>query len=313
MTESSPPPRIRRLGLLLLLVASVVWAGVGYVDFLKALGQRESSMLPGAINYAGYVGLFQFGEAALQDVGLYAGDSSPRQNDWSGTFTGKYGVTSLADFLADPDAQLQAVTAYHARLWKTLADTYGAGEYIGREVGGVEITESGLVAAAHLLGPATVGKWLASGGASDPSDANGTTLTSYLSSFAGYALSASAPTYTSLLAAVPSGGAASSGYSYTPPPLSPSGNGGSTAMLSSTNSHGFGSAADGFHASTGYDMGQVRTLFVGLVAMTVLTWMAYVVMSKWRSYSHGGESARNMTFDVLRAMVVTTVVLLLMV
>ncbi|CAL94659.1 DUF3262 family protein [Azoarcus olearius] len=241
---------------------------------------------------------------------------SLRGNDhqhWAGTFTGKYGVTSLADFLASPDAQIQAATAYHSQVWATLSGNYGAESYIGTTIGGIEITQSGLVAAAHLLGAGTVGKWLASSGATNPTDGNGTTLTAYLSEFAGYALSATAPTYASLLASEPEGGAGGTGYVYTKPPLSPTSGTGSAAILPGRKSHSFASAAEGFRSATGYHMGQVRTLFIGVVAMTVLTWMAYVVFTKWHGYSHGVDSIRDMTFDILRATVVSLVIMLLMV
>lgn len=299
---------------LLLLVAGLAWASITYVDFLRALGERESSMRPDVIIGSGYAGLFQFGESALKDVGLYTGDATPQKNDWNGSFSGKYGVTSLAEFLANPDAQVQAVTAYHAQAWRTLASTYGAASYLGTTINGIEITQSGLVAAAHLLGAGTVGAWLKSGGTTNPADGNGTTLTDYLSNFAGYALSATAPTYAALLAADPTGGATGAGYIYTDPPLSSSGGGsGAVALLTLHNSHGFTSAAQGFHAATGYQMGTVRDLLVGLAATVVLTWMAYVVISKWHAFSGGVETIREMTYDILRAMVVTSIVLLLMV
>lgn len=299
---------------LLLLVAGLAWAGITYVDFLRALGERESSMKPDVISSSGYAGLFQFSESALKDVGLYSGDGTPKKNDWNGSFSGKYGVTSLAEFLANPGAQVQAVTAYHAQAWSTLAGTYGAASYLGTTIKGIEITQSGLVAAAHLLGAGTVGEWLKSGGTGNPADGNGTKLSSYLSRFAGYALSANAPTYAALLAADPTGGTTGERYVYTDPPLSSSdGDSGAVALLTLHNSHGFTSAAQGFHAATGYQMGDVRDLLIGLAATVLLTWMAYVVISKWHAFNGGAETIREMTFDILRAMVVTSIVLLLMV
>ncbi|NMG16249.1 DUF3262 family protein [Aromatoleum bremense] len=271
-------------------------------------------MRPDVINGSGYAGLFQFGEAALQDVGLYAGDATPHKNDWTGSFSGKYGVTSLAGFLANPDAQIRAVTAYHAQAWNTLAGTYGAAGYLGTTLNGIEITRSGLVAAAHLLGAGTVGEWLESGGTTNPADGNGTPLTAYLSKFAGYALGATAPSYAALRAADPAGATTGAGYVYTDPPLGSSGGGsGAVALLTPHNSHAFTSAAQGFHAATGYPMGELRDLLAGLAATAALTWMAYVVISKWHAFNGGTETIREMTFDILRAMVVTSIVLLLMV
>ncbi|MCK0508644.1 DUF3262 family protein [Aromatoleum anaerobium] len=296
----------RRLSCLLLLVATFAWAGVTYTDFLKALAQRESSLNPAAINPHGYAGLFQFGEAALEDVGLYAGGGTSK-NDWTGNWTGKFGVTSLDDFLANPDAQMQTVAAYHAQVWDTLRRVYSADNYVGSTVNGIMITQSGLVAAAHLVGAGKVGDWLSSGGATTPKDGNGTTMTSYLSAFAGYSVGGSAPSWADVLAGNPtqSGGG---GYVHTPPPMSAA----SSDLLSGVKSHGFGSAGEGFRAATGYQMDEVRTMLTELAAMVLLTWIAYVAISKWRAYGAGGETTRDMTFDILRAMVTTSIVLLWM-
>lgn len=296
----------RQLPYLLLLVATVIWAGVTHTDFLKALAQRESTLNPRATNERGYVGLFQFGEAALQDVGLYAGDGT-RKNDWTGRWTGKYGIASLEEFLANPDAQVQAVTAYHAQVWNTLRKRYGADNYLGSTINGITITESGLVAAAHLVGAGNVGDWLRSGGATNPKDAKGTTMSSYLSNLAGYALDATPPSWAAVRAGDPTG-SGGNGYVYTPPPL----RSGSSTVLSGVKSHSFGSAGEGFQAATGYQMAEVRELLTELAAMALLTWMAFVVISKWRAHGEGAESTRDMTLDILRAMVLTSIVLLLM-
>jgi hypothetical protein len=296
----------RHLSYLLLLVATLVWAGATYTDFLKALAQRESSLDPATTNQRGYVGLFQFGEAALEDVGLYVRDGTSA-NDWTGNWTGKFGVTSLDDFFANPDAQTQAITAYHAQVWDTLRRVYGAETYIGSTLNGITITESGLVAAAHLVGAGKVGDWLSFGGATNPKDGNGTTMTTYLSAFAGYTVGGSAPSWADVLAGNPtqSGG---EGYVHTPPPKGA----GSSELLSGVKSHGFGTAGEGFRAATGYQMAEVRALLTEIAAMVLLTWIAYVAISKWRAYGAGGETTRDMTFDILRAMVVTSIVLLLM-
>ncbi|NMG30159.1 transglycosylase SLT domain-containing protein [Aromatoleum evansii] len=299
-----------RLAFVLFLLASLVWAGVTYTDFLKALGQRESTMNPRVTNQFGHVGLFQFSEAALQDVGLYSGDGTPKTNDWTGTFTGKYGVSSLADLLANPDAQVQAVSAYHRQMWNTLTKVYGAESYLGTTINSVPITASGLVAAAHLVGAGTVGEWLKSGGATDPADGNGTRLVSYLGQFAGYTLAFAPPSYAEVLAGTPSGGSPG-GHVPTPSPLRPSAGTGSAALL---NGSGFGytSAAQGFFGATGYHMGQVRQFLVGIAAMTLVTWIAWVIVAKWRGLSEGFDTKRELAVNVARAIVLTWIVLLIM-
>src|SRR6185503_6925283 len=93
------------------LSSSSVFAACTHADFLNSLAKRESSMDPTKINGFGYAGLFQMGEAALQDAGYYRGDPT-RSNDWTGRWTGKGGINGLADFLHNPDAQVKAVVAY---------------------------------------------------------------------------------------------------------------------------------------------------------------------------------------------------------
>lgn len=299
-----------QLALVLLLLAGLVRAGVAYTDFLKALGQRESTMNPAVSNQFGHVGLFQFGEAALQDAGLYAGDGTPKTNDWAGRFTGKYGVNSLTDLLANPDAQIQAVTAYHEQVWNTLKKVHGAESYLGTTINGIPITASGLVAAAHLVGAGAVGEWLRSGGATDPADGNGTKLVSYLGQFAGYTLAFTPPSYAEVLAATPSSGSPG-GYVHTPAPLKPTAGTGSAALLKGT-SFGYTSAAQGFFGATGYQMGQVRQLLVGIAAMALVTWIAWVVVAKWRGLSEGFDTKRDLAVDIGRAIVLTWIVLLIM-
>ena len=57
---------------------------------------------------------------------------------------------------------------------------------MGHHVKGVEITESGILAAAHLAGAGNVKKYLYSSGSMDVVDAYGTSITQYLRKFRGY-------------------------------------------------------------------------------------------------------------------------------
>lgn len=59
-------------------------------------------------------------------------------------------------------------------------------KYEGRVIKGVVITESGILAAAHLAGPYNVKKYLRNGITFQ--DGNGTSLESYLLEFSGYQL-----------------------------------------------------------------------------------------------------------------------------
>jgi hypothetical protein len=56
----------------------------------------------------------------------------------------------------------------------------------GTYIGGIKITESGMLAAAHLAGPGNVKKYLRSGGTIIFNDAFGTSIKYYLKKFSGY-------------------------------------------------------------------------------------------------------------------------------
>ena len=56
----------------------------------------------------------------------------------------------------------------------------------GKRINGIRITESGILAAAHLAGAGNVKKYLRSNGTFQFSDAYGTTIQHYLKKFAGY-------------------------------------------------------------------------------------------------------------------------------
>src|SRR5437868_1578198 len=85
------------LAVLLAAASAAASAQCSHTDFLHDLGTRESGMNPSARNPFGYIGLFQMGEAALQDAGYYRGDLT-RTNDWTGAWTGTGGINSLSDF-----------------------------------------------------------------------------------------------------------------------------------------------------------------------------------------------------------------------
>ena len=154
-----------------------------YRDFLDALGERESGGDYGVVNTLGYLGKYQFGELALIDVGYYTADGTPA-NDWrTGYWTGKEGVESKADFLADGAAQEHAIRAYMKLQWAYLGETQ---RYAGQVIGGIAITESGLLAGAHLLGAGAVAAFLDAGAVAPPKDAYGTAITEYMTLFSGY-------------------------------------------------------------------------------------------------------------------------------
>lgn len=293
---------------------AVAWAGTTYTDFLAALGKRESTLNPAADNsITHYIGLFQMGEAALQDVGVYKGDAT-KTNDWLGGWSGKYGASSKAAFLADPNAQIQAETAYLNLVWNSYLAPYGAGTYLGKTINGILITQSGLVAASHLVGAGKVKTWLSSNGATAPADGRGTKMTEYLQKFAGYSLSATAPTYASILAATPTGGAGtivtpSTPYTTTAPLVT------APALLPGIGAAtpSYANAEEGFHGATGYQMGDVRAVFVLLTAALVLLWFARTFVSTWAGFSDGKLTVAHVGNNAVRGAIVVLILMYLIV
>lgn len=157
-------------------------------DFLNDLGARESGGNYKAFNKYGYAGKYQMGEAAMVDAGYYKKTSRIYNNDWSGTFTGRDGVKSLQDFLNNPKAQENAQILFKKKQWGYLK-AVGADKYSGQIINGYKITDSGLLAGAHLKGAGSVITYLKSGGKDIGKDAFGTSVESYIKKFSGYDVS----------------------------------------------------------------------------------------------------------------------------
>ena len=156
-------------------------------DFLDALGKRESGGNYKAFNKYGYAGKYQMGEAALIDAGYYK-KQGKYNNDWTGTFTGRDNVYSIQDFLNNPKAQENAQISYKKRQWLYLK-AVGADKFSGKFINGYMITQSGLLAGAHLKGAGGVIEYLKSSGRANPKDAFGTSVESYMKNFGGYDVS----------------------------------------------------------------------------------------------------------------------------
>lgn len=139
--------------------------GSCYIGFKEALAFKESQGNYFIINTLGYLGKYQFGIGTLQLMGVY----------------------SATKFLNDPSLQEKVFYTNISRN-KWILRKY-IKYFVGRKVKGIEITESGILAAAHLAGPGNVMKYLYSNGRKDVKDAYGTSLTDYLKKFSGYDIS----------------------------------------------------------------------------------------------------------------------------
>lgn len=131
--------------------------------FLTAIAKQESSDRYDAVNRFGYLGRYQFGIKTLKGLGLKVDKQT---------------------FLNSPDLQEKAMKMLlihnRTKLYRYIK------KYDGKTVYGVKITESGVLAAAHLAGQSSVRRFFRSG--KDFADGNGTKMTSYMKKFGGYSL-----------------------------------------------------------------------------------------------------------------------------
>ena len=157
-------------------------------DFLNDLAARESGGNYRAFNKFGYAGKYQMGEMALVDCGYYKKPSGHYNNDWKGIFTGKDNIRSIEDFLNSPEVQEKSQIEFKKKQWGYLK-TVGAHHYVGQTINAYTITQSGLLAGAHLKGAGAVISYLKSCGKNNPADAFGTSVENYMKKFAGYDVS----------------------------------------------------------------------------------------------------------------------------
>ena len=134
-----------------------------HTSFLNKIGHYESSNDYSKVNRWGYMGKYQFHKETLEALDI---DVSKRK------------------FLSSPVLQEEAMDrlliANHKNLKRFIR------KYEGKVVHGVLVTESGVLAAAHLGGAGNVRKWFRSG--EDFKDGNGTPITKYMKVFGGYSL-----------------------------------------------------------------------------------------------------------------------------
>jgi len=139
-----------------------LFLGKSFIGFKEAVGFKESQGRYSVVNTFGYMGKYQFGRGTLKLIGVY----------------------NTRTFMNDPNIQEKAFEANLSRnKWVLRRDIK---RFVGRVIGGVKVTESGILAAAHLGGPGNVKKFLRSYGATVFSDAYGSSVRYYMKKFAGY-------------------------------------------------------------------------------------------------------------------------------
>ena len=170
-----------------------------YTSWSQLSESEWSSMAYSSTNSLGFVG-YQFGEALLIDLGYYQDDfyygNGASSNTWDGTWTGKNGVNSLDDFKtgAAQERAIQEAFGFNLNVIETGLGDQGQSldDFLGTtrtyvdngESVTVELTLSGIMAAAHLRGAWGTLKLLQNGTVS--ADEYGTSILRYVDQFGGY-------------------------------------------------------------------------------------------------------------------------------
>ena len=141
---------------------NIPFTGKFFIGFKEALAFKESQGKYKKINSLGYMGKYQFGAQTLKTIGIH--DSSK--------------------FLNSPKMQEKAFVALLSKNKYELRDEIE--KYSGTVVNGIKVTESGILAAAHLGGVGSVKKFFKSKGNRYFRDNYGTSIRSYMKNFGGY-------------------------------------------------------------------------------------------------------------------------------
>ena len=129
--------------------------------FLTDIGFRESGNRYDITNTWGYMGKYQFGKATLKGLGF---------------------KVTRKEFLNNPQLQEEAMMAlllHNKEKLQKYIDVFD-----GETINGMYISESGILAAAHLGGQGSVKRYFKNGRVFK--DAYGTKITSYMELFSGY-------------------------------------------------------------------------------------------------------------------------------
>lgn len=141
---------------------NIPFTGKFFIGYKEALAFRESQGKYSTVNSFGYLGKYQFGISTLREIGIH--DSTA--------------------FLRSPKLQEKAFIALLAKNKYELREEIE--RYCGKVIGGIYITESGILAAAHLGGVGSVKRFFKSGGSRQLRDGYGTSIKTYMKKFAGY-------------------------------------------------------------------------------------------------------------------------------
>lgn len=140
----------------------IPFAGKTFIGFQQSLAAKESQCKYNKVNTLGYLGKYQFGSETLKTLGIHNNDQ----------------------FLKSRSLQEKAFLANLSKnKWELRKEIR---KYDGTVINGIVITESGILASAHLGGPGSVKRFLKSNGKKKCKDGYGTSIGEYMFDFAGY-------------------------------------------------------------------------------------------------------------------------------
>lgn len=141
---------------------NVPYTGKYFIGYKEAIAFKESQGQYKKINSLGYLGKYQFGKQTLKTIG----------------------VENTNHFLNNPKIQEKAFETLLSKNKAKLSNIID--KYDGHYYSGIFVTESGILAAAHLGGVGSVKKFFKNNGKRYFRDAYGTSITTYLKDFSGY-------------------------------------------------------------------------------------------------------------------------------
>ena len=174
-----------RLDRAMVLPAASVVGMKPFDSFFAELRHMESGGNYRAVNTLNFIGAYQFGEAALIDLGYVRRDRNIYDNDFGGGFTGKDGIRSVRDFLDNKRVQDKAARNWVKLMWHYI-EAEGLQRYAWTRTGDVILSPSGMLGATHLLGTGGLRQFIETGGSRKVVDPYGTPILRYVRTLADY-------------------------------------------------------------------------------------------------------------------------------
>lgn len=145
-----------------IIKSNIPFVGKSFNGFKEALAFRESGGRYDIVSSFGYLGKYQFGKSTLE----------------------RFDIHDIQLFLDSPELQEDTFMALcSVNKWILRKEIK---KKVGKKINGVEITESGILAAAHLAGAGNINRYLKTNGQYRFKDAFGSSMQHYLKTFGGY-------------------------------------------------------------------------------------------------------------------------------